>query len=172
MPRCRAPSIRLVRSRYLHRLLFCVILGAAVGIGVYTFIYAQGYSYLTNDPSACANCHIMTEHYDAWLKSSHQTVAVCNDCHTPSAVVPKYITKAENGFWHSVAFTTGDFPYPLRIKPSNLEVAEAACLKCHQEIVAAITPGPHQQGTGSRSLPDDEAVACVHCHDSVGHWVR
>jgi hypothetical protein len=28
----------------------------------YTFVYAKGYSYLTNDPGACANCHIMADH--------------------------------------------------------------------------------------------------------------
>ena len=32
-----------------------VLLGSLVGIGGYTFSYAKGYSYLTNDPRACAN---------------------------------------------------------------------------------------------------------------------
>ena len=57
-------------------------IGLAIGIGAYTFVYAKGGSYLTNDPAACANCHIMDEHYAAWQKSSHHAVAGCNDCHT------------------------------------------------------------------------------------------
>jgi len=115
-----------------------LILGLAAGLGAYTFLYAKGASYLTNDPAACANCHVMREHYDAWVKSSHRAVAVCNDCHTPHALLPKYATKASNGFWHSFAFTTGRFPDPLRIKPRSREVTEGACRGCHGDVVAAI----------------------------------
>ena len=92
-----------------------VALGLAGGIGGFTFVYARGASYLTNDPAACANCHIMNDQYDAWLKSSHRAVAVCNDCHTPHGLGPKYVTKGLNGFWHSYAFTLGGYPDPLRI---------------------------------------------------------
>lgn len=139
-------------------LLGCLI-GIAMGVGAYTFIYAKGGSYLTNNPAACANCHIMEEHYSAWLKSSHHAVATCNDCHTPSNFVGKYATKASNGFWHSFAFTTGDFPDPLRIKRHNREITEAACRKCHAEIVDMIE-APH---------PDDSRMSCIRCHRTVGH---
>ena len=56
----------------------CAI-GMVTAVGGYTFIYAKGYSYLTNDPAACANCHVMEDHYRAWMKSSHRAVAACND---------------------------------------------------------------------------------------------
>ena len=46
-----------------------LMIGIAVGIGVYTFAYAKGWSYLTDDPAACANCHVMSEQFDGWLKS-------------------------------------------------------------------------------------------------------
>ena len=49
----------------------------------YTFAYARGWAYMTDDPRACANCHVMNEQYDGWIKSSHRSVAVCNDCHVP-----------------------------------------------------------------------------------------
>jgi cytochrome c nitrite reductase small subunit len=91
------------------------VIGMSLGLGLFTFGYARGSSYLTNDPAACANCHIMSEHYAAWIKGSHHTVATCNDCHTPHNVVGKYVVKARNGFWHSFYFTTGNFPDPLRI---------------------------------------------------------
>ena len=57
-----------------------VLVGSAGGLGVYTFVYAKGYSYITNDPAACANCHVMNDQYSGWLKASHRSVAVCNDC--------------------------------------------------------------------------------------------
>ena len=55
-------------------------IGIAAGVGAYTFAYAKGWSYLTDNAAACANCHVMQEQYDGWLKSSHRSAAVCNDC--------------------------------------------------------------------------------------------
>ncbi len=133
--------------------------GLALGVGAYTFLYAKGASYLTDNPAACANCHVMQEQYDGWIKSSHRGVAVCNDCHTPGKFVAKYATKASNGFWHSFAFTTGRFADPLRIKATNREVAEDACRKCHEAIVDAM------EGADRHANPR----SCLHCHRSVGH---
>ena len=150
-----------MKSATVSRIVLGAALGLAIGIGGYTFLYAKGSSYMTNDPSACANCHIMQDYYDAWIKSSHRSVAVCNDCHTPAGFVAKYATKASNGFWHSFAFTSGRFPDPLRIKPHNREITERACRKCHGEIVDAIET--HDEGP---------VLSCVRCHSSVGHRVR
>ena len=78
------------------RALFAIavlVLGAALGLGTYTFAYARGWAYMTDDPRACANCHVMNEQYDGWIKSSHRSVAVCNDCHVPHSLVAKYATK-------------------------------------------------------------------------------
>ncbi|HJX29533.1 MAG TPA: cytochrome c nitrite reductase small subunit [Thermoanaerobaculia bacterium] len=146
-------------------ILLGTLLGLAIGIGIYTFVYAKGASYLTNDPGACANCHIMQDQYDGWQVSAHRSVAVCNDCHTPPGLVPKYVTKASNGFWHSYAFTTGDFHEPIRIKESNRKVTEKACRKCHEPMVLAIEgpAGPHRAG---------QEIACLRCHSDVGHQTR
>ena len=135
------------------------VLGVLLAVGGYTFIYARGYSYLSNDPAICANCHIMDNHYRAWARSSHHAVAACNDCHTPPGLIPKYTTKAINGFNHSLAFTTGRFPEPLRITGRNAAVTEKACRKCHHDIVDAIE-GPD---------PANNRLSCIRCHSTVGH---
>jgi cytochrome c nitrite reductase small subunit len=141
-----------------------VLVGVAVGLGGYTFLYARGFSYLTNDPAACANCHIMAEHYNAWVKSSHHAVATCNDCHAPHDLIGKYYTKARNGFFHSLYFTTGRFPDPLRITPSNRSVTDHACRYCHGELTESIDrQAGHREG-GERT--------CAFCHAYVGHYVR
>ncbi len=145
-----------------------LLVGVAAGVGFFTFGYAKGASYLTNDPAACANCHVMNEHYVAWMKSSHRSVATCNDCHTPHNLIGKYTTKALNGFWHSFYFTTGQYPDPLRITPRNHRVTEQACRYCHSEIVSAIDPDPHSTGSSGPGEP----ASCVRCHAYVGHWVR
>lgn len=142
-------------------LIPAAIAGVLIGVGTYTFVYAKGYSYLTNDPSACANCHIMRDHYDAWTKASHRAVAVCNDCHTPPGLIPKYVTKARNGFWHSFYFTTGRYPDPLRMTTRNHDVIELTCRKCHAEMTASIDPEP--SGMGGRG------ISCIRCHSTVGH---
>ena len=136
-------------------------IGLAAGLGVFTFGYAKGASYLTNDPAACANCHVMSEHFAAWERGSHRAAATCNDCHTPHNFFGKYATKAQNGFWHSFYFTTGTFHEPIQITSRNRVVTETACRKCHSMIVAAIDPNPHVNET--------DATSCIRCHSAVGH---
>lgn len=157
--------------------------GLAAGIGVFTFGYAKGASYLTNDPAACANCHIMNEHFAAWQKGSHRT-ATCNDCHTPHNLIGKYVTKAQNGFWHSFYFTTGRYPDPLRITERNRRVTEEACRYCHQPIVEAIDPAIAASLTDAPAITHasliaaaggshtDSRISCIRCHTYVGHLVR
>lgn len=139
--------------------LLSIPLGVLLGVGVFTFGYARGGSYMTDDPGACANCHVMHEQYHGWMKSSHRNAAVCNDCHTPPGFMPKYFTKALNGFHHSLAFTSGRFPEVIRITGRNHAVTEASCIKCHEEIT---------QGIGS-SRHGGDAVSCTQCHRNVGH---
>lgn len=136
--------------------------GVAAGLGTYTFAYARGWSYLTNDPRACTNCHVMQEQYDGWLKSSHRSVAACNDCHTPPGLVAKYLVKAENGFRHSLAFTTGDFHEPIHIVPQDRAVTEKACRHCHAQVVQAMT-------AGEARCDQRDFISCIRCHGSVGH---
>jgi cytochrome c nitrite reductase small subunit len=149
-----------------------VLASAAFALATFTFVYAKGYSYVTNNPAACANCHIMSDHYSAWLASSHRAVAVCNDCHTPHDPAGKYSVKARNGFWHSFYFTTGGFRYPLAITPRNFEVAESACRKCHDNIIAAMNAAEDSPPDDARGRATRRGVACTHCHRGVGHWVR
>jgi cytochrome c nitrite reductase small subunit len=135
----------------------CLVIGGAIGLGLFTFVYARGGSYLGNDPAACGNCHVMRGHLAAWRTSSHHAVAVCNDCHAPPGGLAKYWVKAVNGFNHSHAFTTGDFHEPFRITPKNRAVTESQCRRCHAELVAAMGPAGD--------------VSCIRCHESVGHRV-
>lgn len=145
-------------------------IGLAAGIGGYTFVYARGASYLTDDPAACANCHVMREQYDGWLHSSHHTAAVCNDCHTPPGLLAKYYVKARNGFWHSFYFTFGGYPEPIQITAGNRAVTEQTCRGCHGSIVDAID-GAFAVPAHLRGMRDAVAAQtpCTTCHRSVGH---
>jgi cytochrome c nitrite reductase small subunit len=146
-----------MKTRISITTLLAIVIGIAVGLGFYTFVYARGYSYLSNDPTACTNCHVMQEYYDAWMKSGHHAVAKCNDCHTPHNFFGKYAVKAENGFNHSWRFTTGFFPDNILIRERDAKVTEGACRSCHGEITSAII-GAHDRG-----------MSCIKCHFDVGH---
>lgn len=136
-----------------------IALGLLLGIGSYTFHYAEGTSYFSSDPAACANCHIMGSQYDSWQKASHHGVATCNDCHLPPAGLAKWISKADNGFVHSTAFTLQNFQEPIRLRPVNRRVLQENCLRCHAGLVGF---GPAEAAESG----------CVHCHQDVGHGPR
>jgi cytochrome c nitrite reductase small subunit len=156
-----ASRTRLTRPVFLAAgvtATLAALVGLLLGVGGFTFVYANGASYLRDDPRACANCHVMQEQFDGWVKSSHRRVATCNDCHTPAGTVRKYLGKAENGLLHSLAFTSGQFHEPIALKPRNVAVTERACRGCHADVVHAIDARP-----GGRPL------SCIGCHRSVGH---
>lgn len=155
----RSQSHRSTPGAALLPMILALTLGALAGVGLLTFGYAQGASYFTDDPNACANCHVMRQHLQGWMKSSHGKVAVCNDCHTPGGFLAKYATKALNGFHHSLAFTTGNFPDEIVITQRNFDVANQACLKCHEQVTAAMRT----------THPQDGEIICIRCHRNVGH---
>ena len=53
----------------------CIGRTSVVGLGLFTFQYADGLSYLSTDPAACANCHIMRETFDDWNRGEHAHAA-------------------------------------------------------------------------------------------------
>ncbi|MEP0814628.1 MAG: cytochrome c nitrite reductase small subunit [bacterium] len=139
-------------------LVLSCLLGVFAGMGSYTFYYAKGYSYLSNDPRACVNCHIMRPQYEGWQHASHHAVAACNDCHTPHDLIGKYYTKAENGYHHSKAFTLQNFHEPIKIREKNERILLHNCVRCHGEFTSEIRE--HAKGG---------ELNCVRCHADVGH---
>lgn len=142
--------------------LLAALVGLFIGVSIGTFDYAEGTSYLSNDPAACVNCHIMREQHDSWMKGPHHAVATCNDCHVPANLIGKYWVKAEHGFRHSKGFTFQDFHEPIQIKDSSLEVVQNNCVRCHQGMVGQI----------SAHMGEGEKINCVHCHAGIGHGPR
>ncbi len=137
--------------------VLAVLLGLLAGIGGFTFLYAEGLSYMKDDPAVCANCHIMQPQFDSWQKASHHGVATCVDCHLPHGFLAKYFAKAENGYHHSKAFTLQNFHEPITITAKASRVLQENCVDCHRDLV-------HQQVAGAGG-----DLSCVHCHRSVGH---
>lgn len=141
-------------------IIFIILLGIIQGLSLFTFKYAEGFSYFSADPKACVNCHIMRSNYDSWQKSSHHAAATCVECHLPQTMPDKLIAKAINGYYHSVGFTFMNFKEPILIKESNKKILHENCLKCHSAAVHELVKG---------ATTDKNAVNCIHCHAGVGH---
>jgi cytochrome c nitrite reductase small subunit len=151
-------------SRWSKRWLgLAALAGALVGLTGFTFDYAEGLSYLSNDPKTCVNCHIMNDQFDSWRKGPHHAVATCNDCHVPPHFPDKYLAKARNGYHHSMGFTLQPFEEPIRIKAKNSQILQDNCLRCHGDLVHDVVRG---------STWADNAIRCVRCHWAVGHGAR
>ncbi|PAF47135.1 cytochrome c nitrite reductase small subunit [Helicobacter sp. 12S02634-8] len=142
--------------------VFVVVAG--LGGGIYTFYNAKGFSYLSNQSSACNNCHVMNEVYDDWNKSSHKEVATCSDCHLPHELIPKWIAKAQSGIGHAYAFTFDkNLPMHFSATKKTQEIVQENCIRCHLPYVKNVvnpTLRPEHQ---------DQSLKCVSCHQGVGH---
>jgi len=156
----------LSRPAATGALLLCGgLFGALAGAGTYTAYVAKAASYLSDDPAACVNCHIMDEAYDSWAKSAHHARAVCNDCHVPhDSFVHKYYVKAEHGYRHSLRFTLQDFHEPLQITPHSLRVVNDNCARCHGALTHDIRDAHLDRIAG-----DTGGLDCVRCHAAVAH---
>ncbi len=142
--------------------------GSFLAAVLYTAHYARATSYLSDDPAACVNCHIMNEQYDGWSKGAHHSRATCNDCHVPhSSVFAKYLAKAEHGYRHSRGFTFQDFHEPIQITPADRRIVIQNCVRCHaattHEIrLVAFAPDPGRADASG-------GLDCVRCHAIVAH---
>ncbi|HEX2838875.1 MAG TPA: cytochrome c nitrite reductase small subunit [Phycisphaerales bacterium] len=154
-------------SRTRAALIVTALIGVFVGLAAATFDYAEGTSYLSNDPNACVNCHIMRDQFNSWQLSAHHAHATCNDCHVPHDLVGKYVTKMDHGYRHSKGFTFNDFHEPIQIKESSLRVVENNCVRCHGSFVGDLTIA-HAALVGDKVEPR----ACSRCHASAGHAAR
>lgn len=135
-----------------------IALAAVLGVGLWATNFT---AYLADDPTTCNNCHVMDAAYEGWFHAGHQQWAVCNDCHTPHAFIPKYFVKARSGMNHVTMFTLGHIPEPLRAKESSKEIVQANCIRCHETAVSMIADGQMDSGR-----------YCFACHRDVAHGQR
>jgi cytochrome c nitrite reductase small subunit len=128
------------------------------GIGLYVTDFT---AYLGNDPTTCNNCHVMDAAYEGWYHAPHKNWTTCNDCHTPHDLIPKYITKAENGYHHVTAFLFKTYPVAIRAREVSRDIVQENCVRCHQNTVADVSIGQH-----------DSDRRCFECHRTVAHGER
>lgn len=144
-----------------------IITGAFVGIFIYTFIASRAYSYLSDDPATCVNCHVMAPYYATWMHSSHGRNVTCNDCHIPQDnIVNKYFVKGLNGYNHAAVFTKRTEDQAMRAIPINSQAIMNNCIRCHTQLnTEFVETGRHSW----REMQEIGGSACWDCHRGVPH---
>jgi cytochrome c nitrite reductase small subunit len=134
---CKWGTLSPVMGRW--RMPVFIALGLAVGLGITVARIANARSYMSDDPEACINCHVMTDAYVTWQRGSHARAAVCNDCHVPhSNAVAQYAFKGQDGMRHSWVFTMNSQPQVLRLSAGAAPVVQANCERCHGDLLAMV----------------------------------
>ena len=109
-----------------------ILLGVLFGLTLYILIISNSFSYLSDKPDTCINCHIMKPQLATWQHSSHRETAVCNDCHVPhDNLISKYYFKAKDGLRHATIFTLRNEPQVIFIKEDGKAVVQENCVRCH-----------------------------------------
>jgi cytochrome c nitrite reductase small subunit len=144
-----------------------ISLGVLFGLGLLILRISNAFSYLSDDPRACINCHVMSTEFASWQRSSHAKAATCNDCHVPQDnPVRTYAFKASDGLRHSFMFTFRLEPQVIQIKEAGTNVVQENCSRCHENQVhktylsRSISLDERNKGTGK---------FCWDCHRETPH---
>lgn len=146
--------------------LVSVVVAAVMGLHLTE--ESKALSYLSSDPAECINCHVMDAYYASWQNSSHARHATCVDCHLPAHdLVDKYVSKARDGWNHSVAFTMNTYGKRMLISDDGARRVQENCIRCHSARSKTLVKGPDAHyAFGSDSLGGRK---CWDCHRLVPH---
>mgnify|MGYP000844964436 FL=1 len=148
------------------KLTVAISLGVLAGLSATAFHISNATSYLSDDPRACINCHVMYPQYASWQHSSHRERANCNDCHVPhDNFLRKYYFKASDGRRHATIFTLRMEPQVIRINEPGKAVVQENCIRCHLNQINHVTA---VQVTG-KNYKEGKGHLCWDCHREVPH---
>ena len=160
----------LAALTYRQKMFLLVMGGLVVGLGGLFMYLLRMHTYLTDDPAACVNCHIMTPYYATWMHSSHARDATCNDCHVPhNNIFAKYFFKAKDGMNHVRKFVTFNERQAITAEDASAGVIMDNCIRCHTQLNQEFV------NTGMISYVDTKngkGKACWDCHTDVPHTKR
>ena len=156
----RLPEKGLKRSAAIF------LIAVIFGLGFFIMREGEVLSYLSDDPQACVNCHVMTPVYNSWMHSSHREWASCNDCHVPhNNIVNKYYFKAKDGLYHASVFTARMEPDVIFMREPSQEVVQDNCIRCHvQNVKQTKYDGWLETHSANRTERQ-----CWSCHREVPH---
>jgi len=142
---------------------------AVVGLFAYLVHASKFFTYFTEDPKVCVNCHTMNTQYAAWEHSSHRERATCVECHLPQdSFVAKYMAKSKDGFNHTYAMTFRTYEdRSIEASPSAQKRIQGNCIACHREMVSQMTDNAQLYMKGGKT--GQIGRKCWSCHRYVPH---
>lgn len=144
-----------------------IIGGAFAGLFLYSFYASRAYSYLSDEPKTCVNCHIMAPYYATWMHSSHGRGTTCNDCHVPhNNIANKYYFKAKDGLRHAAVFTMRKEPQAMQATDASAQVIMDNCIRCHTQLNTEFVKTGRM---GFKDVKEMNGKACWDCHREVPH---
>lgn len=152
---------------FRQKIVGIIIAGILTGGGGLFLYLLRAHTYLTDDPSACVNCHIMAPYYATWFHSSHSRNTTCNDCHVPHEnAARKWFFKGMDGMRHVAVFLTKGEPQVIKAHEASSQVIMNNCIRCHYQLNTELVKTGRidymmaQVGAGK---------ACWDCHKNVPH---
>lgn len=148
------------------RFVVLVLIGIFCGLVLLTLHVGRATSYLSDDPAACVNCHVMAPQFATWQNSSHARFTVCNDCHVPqNNIFEKYFFKASDGLRHSYMFTFRLEPQVIRIHEAGRNAVQRNCIRCHSEQIHPVSV----RAITMQSVQEEGDGYCWDCHREIPH---
>ncbi len=159
-------KIKILPKESNWRKIALFFIAVIIGLGLFMAKESKVISYLSDDPQACVNCHVMTPVYNSWMHSSHREVATCNSCHVPhDNVLNKYYFKAKDGLYHATVFTMRNEPQVIQMKEASQEVVQQNCIRCHSKQVK----DAKLDGWIANHAENRTDRQCWSCHREVPH---
>ncbi len=137
---------------------------------VYLLYISKALSYLSKDPKACINCHVMNTQYATWQHSAHGVAGItCIECHLPTdGFVKKYMSKALDGWNHSKAFTLDTYDHAMVISKDGARRVQENCISCHSTIASSLVSNSDSYHNFDTPYVEN-GRKCWDCHKSVPH---
>ena len=158
--------LTILRPPREWRIVVMLLLGILIGLVLFILHAARATSYLSDDPKACVNCHVMAPQFATWERGSHGKVTNCNDCHVPQDnFINKYLFKASDGLRHSFMFTFRLEPQVIQIKHAGKKAVQQNCIRCHSNVIHPIS----LRAISAKSIIEEEERYCWDCHRETPH---
>jgi len=150
-----------------NKIIAIIFGGIVCGLGIYTTYASRFSSYLSDEPSTCTNCHIMSPYYATWTHSSHGRNTTCNDCHVPHEnAVRKWIFKGMDGMRHASVFMMKGEPQVIQAIDESASVIMNNCIRCHEQLNTEFVKTGRINYMMAKA---GEGKACWDCHRNVPH---
>ena len=145
-----------------------VLVGIAIGLGAFTFVYARGRVVPDQRPRGVRQL----PRDDRALRRVDQEQPPRRGRlqRLPRAAQPRRQVHDEGGSTASGTRSTsppGATPTRCASPRATSEVTEHACRYCHQDV----TDGHRSRRAGRSTTTTTTRLLCTRCHDDVGHWV-